>query len=103
MSAKKTTSCKVCQTVFTARRGAKTCSPNCRKRLQRFVQAQEASKTARLEAAVGQEFHRLAAGLLRKHVLFTPLALADERGAVLAPSLEPETTFEPSAPVIKPS
>jgi len=69
MSAKKTTSCKVCQTVFTARRGAKTCSPTCRKRLQRFVQAQEASKAARLEELSDRisPFSRWISGI--KHVL----------------------------------
>src|SRR4051812_21631215 len=82
MPAKKTKFCQVCKTSFKARRDAKTCSPACRKKLERSLKALAAEKATRLESALGKEFHRLAAELFGNHVLHTPLVLADERGSI---------------------
>lgn len=83
MPAKKSRTCQICQTSFQGRKDAKTCSAACRKRLQRHLKAQATEKAKRMESALGQEFHRLAANLLGKHVtLHEPLVLADERGAI---------------------
>jgi hypothetical protein len=79
--------CQICKTRFRGRRDAKTCSAACRKRLQRTLRAELAEKAARLESAVGKEFHRLASELFENHVLHLPQVLADERGAIAAPAL----------------
>ncbi|MGH7192346.1 MAG: hypothetical protein ACREJM_02295, partial [Candidatus Saccharimonadales bacterium] len=93
MASKKTRTCLICKTPFKGRSDAKTCSPACRKRLQRNLQSLAAEKSRRLESAVGKEFHRLAAALLKQHVLHEPLVLADERGAI--PVAEPPVTVAP--------
>jgi hypothetical protein len=89
MATKKTKTCQICKTPFKARRDAKTCSSACRKRLERGLKAQAAEKANRLESALGREFHRVAAGLLKNHVIREPFVLADERGGVPVSVLEP--------------
>ncbi len=81
-STKNTKTCQICKTSFQGRKDAKTCSPACRKRLQRNLQAQIAYKAKRLESVLGKELHRIAAALLENHVVHEPLVLADERGAI---------------------
>jgi hypothetical protein len=90
MAAKKVTTCRICKAPFAAaKRNAKTCSPACRKRLERGLKAQAAEKAARLESALGREFHRVAASLLQNHVIHEPFVLADERGGVPVSVLQP--------------
>src|SRR5690349_13315601 len=81
-SSRKIRTCQICKTSFQGRKDAKTCSPACRKRLQRHLQAEFTRKAERLESSLGKELRRLASTLMGKHVFHEPMVLADERGAI---------------------
>ena len=105
MANKKTKLCVSCKNPFEGRADAKTCSPACRKLLQR-LQTKLRSKAYRMENELGKGFHRLAAELFAKHTVHTPLVLGDERGAIEAYSPAPLATpplEQPTAPVSTPT
>jgi predicted nucleic acid-binding Zn ribbon protein len=76
--------CQVCKVLFPARKDAKTCSAACRKQLQRWTHARVTQKAVLLESAAGQKFHRLAADLLKRHVVREPLILTDKEDDIMA-------------------
>lgn len=102
MALKKTKRCQMCRASFTARRDAKTCSPTCRKRLQRTLRNSEANlsrKIKRVESGVSERLHRLAGSLISRHIIFEPIPISDERGSIQALPIKINTGVDEGAKV----
>jgi virginiamycin B lyase len=92
--------CQICGNPFLGRRDAKTCSPTCRKRLerQRSLKAKLIDEAKKLERTAETDLQQLAAMLLPRQVAYAPV---EDTGGLDTnfgqPDPEPEVASRPIA------